>query len=328
MQNLYRKKMPKRTFHQSVVDLLRLSPEQFDEFQTLAKQHLGEGTLHEGIPRPKNKILPSTWRTIADVDSPNTLAAMIHAERGAHNDHTNNFHEGGGLWEGAYSLFNGLWNASGIGPQFQKWFGYDYDAEENLPTDLDRQYAQIVSQSYTSMDDRRDDIGDWHRDVSMDTDRYTVWVDEDDHAIHVGIRGTKAELGDLKSDLHIAYNNTSGNVDDLVEYLQEVAEKYPDWTLDATAHSLGGSELLEAGVNNDLGYDRFNLLNPGMNPFWGLNNAQSAIDDDRFHWYLNTGDMISNGFASMVNDDTHVTWAKPESSPLHNHSVSQWSGTY
>ena len=105
MQNLYRKKMPKRTFHQSVVDLLRLSPEQFDEFQTLAKQHLGEDTLHEGIPRPKNKILPSTWRTIADVDSPNTLAAMIHAERGAHNDHTNNFHEGGGLWEGAYSLF-------------------------------------------------------------------------------------------------------------------------------------------------------------------------------------------------------------------------------
>ena len=327
MENLYKKRFPKRTFPQSVVDLLRLSSDQFEQFQTLAKQHLGEATLHEGIPRPTNKILPSTWRTIADVDSPNTLAALIHAERGAHDDHTLDFHEGGGLYEGAHSLLNGLWNATGLGPAYQSWFGsFDYDSEENLPTALDRQYAQIVSQSYTKIDDRRDNIGDWHRDSALDTDRYSVWIDDDEHKIHVGIRGTKAEVGDILADAHIVYNNTSGNVEELVEYLEKVSEKYPEWTLDASAHSLGGSELLEAAVNNDLGYDRFNMLNPGMNPFWGLNNAQSAVDDNRFHWYLNSGDMVSNGFASMVNDDTDVTWSKPKSSPLYNHQLTQWTG--
>ena len=62
-----------------------------------------------------------------------------------------------------------------------------------------------------------------------------------------------------------------------------------------------------------------------MNPGWGLNNAQAAIDDPQFHWYLNTGDMLSNGFASMVGEDTAVTWSKPDHSPLHNHGVAQWS---
>lgn len=110
-------------------------------------------------------------------------------------------------------------------------------------------------------------------------------------------------------------------MEDLVSYLEKVADKYgDDWILDATGHSLGGNELLEAGVQNpELGYDRLNLMNPGMNPGWGLNNAQLAIDDPKFHWYLNSGDLISNGYASMISDETQVTWSKPAHSPLHNH---------
>ena len=328
MENLYRKKFPKRNFHQSVVDLLRLSPEQFDQFQQLADQFQGNGVLHEKIKRPKNKILPKTWETLANVDSASTLAAMIHMERGAHNDPDSHFHEGGGLWEGGYSLFNGLWNGIGLGPEFQNWFGsFDYDASENKPTKLDNQYAHILQQSYKPIDERDEQVGDWVRDDSLDTDKYSVWVDDGDHEVHVSIRGTKLNTSDLFADLHVIYNNTSGNVEELTTFLEKVVEKYGDYTLDASAHSLGGSELLEYGVNNpDAGFDRYNLFNPGQNPMWGLDNAQQAIDSDKFNWYLNSGDVLSNTFASLVNDGTHVTWAKPSHSPLNNHGVAQWTG--
>ena len=327
MENLYRKRIPKRSTHQRVVDLLRLSPDKFQQFQGLAKQYLGESVLHANIRKPKNKIKKSTWRTIRDVDSPSTLAALIHMEQSAHDDPDNEFHTGGGLLEGASSLFNGLWYSVGLGPEFQNWFGsFDYDAPENKPTKLDNHYAEIVQQSYKPITDRVDEIGDWDRDTSLDTDRYSTWVDDIDQAVHVAIRGTKANMSDIISDFHIIANNTSGNVDELTEYLEKVKDKYSEYELDASAHSLGSSELLEAGVNNpDLGFDRYNLFNPGQNPLWGLNNAQSAMDNDKFHWYLNSGDVLSNTFTSLLNDGTQVTWAKPGHSPLANHGLAQWT---
>ena len=328
MENLYRKKFPKRTFNQSVVDLLRLSPKQFNQFQSVANQHLGNGVVHKSIRRSKNKILPKTWQTISTIDSPSTLATMIHMERAAHNKPESHFHEGGGLWEGSYSLFNSLWNTVGLGPEFQDWFGsFDYDASENKPTALDNRYAQILQQSYKPMGERDEQVGDWVRDGTLETDKYSVWVDENDQEVHVSIRGTKLNSADLFADLNVIYNNTSGNAEELTKFLEEVVDKYGEYQLDASAHSLGGSELLEVGVQNpDLGFDRYNLYNPGHNPLWGLDNAQAAIDNDKFHWYLNSGDILSNTFASMVNDDTDVTWAKPGHSPIDNHGVQQWVG--
>ena len=267
---------------------------------------------------------------IRDVDSPNTLAALMHMEQSAHDDPDNEFHKGGGLTEGASSIFNGLWYSIGLGPEFQNWFGsFDYDAPENKPTAEDNLYAAIVQQSYKPIDDRVDEIGDWDRVESLDTDRYSTWVDEKDHQVHVAIRGTLGNSADLIADFHVIANNTSGNVDELTEYLEKVKQEYSDYELDASAHSLGSSELLEAGVNNpELGYERFNLFNPGQNPLWGLDNANAAVQDEKFHWYLNSGDILSNTFVSMINENTQVTWAKPGHSPLNNHGIAQWTEEY
>ena len=327
MENLYKKRRPTRTFHQSVIDVLRMSPDQFAQFQTLAGQHAGGPPLHTSIPRPKNKILPSTWATLRDVDTPSTLAALMHVEKNAHEDHNSEFHEGGGLWDGTKSLFNGLWYSIGLGPEFENWFGsFDYNAAENKPSKLDNQFAQIVMQSYEKPEDRVDELGDWDRVEALDTERYSVWVDESDKQVHVAVRGTVASMSDLLSDIHILYDNTSGNVDDLVEYLEKVKDLYPGYELDASGHSLGGSELLEAGVEHpDLGYN-YNLFNPGHNPFWGLGNAKAAVEDEHFHWYLNSGDMISNTFSGLLEDGTDVHWSKPKHSPLKNHGLAQWTG--
>ena len=96
MENLYKKRFPRRNVHQRTTDLLRMSKPQFDQFQGAAKQFLGESVLHPNLKRPRNKLLPSSLHTIKNVTHPGTLAALIHMQKLAHNDPNKDFHEGGG----------------------------------------------------------------------------------------------------------------------------------------------------------------------------------------------------------------------------------------
>ena len=77
MDNLYKRKFPKRSRHETVVDLLRLNDSQFKQFQDVAGQYMGGALVHKKIRRPRNKLLPRTLRTLRNVDSPQTLAALI-----------------------------------------------------------------------------------------------------------------------------------------------------------------------------------------------------------------------------------------------------------
>ena len=320
MKNLYKRRFPKRSKHESVVDILRMNDTQFHQFKDVAGKYLG------GSLKSKKKLLPSALKKIKNLDSPATLAAMIHMEEAAHDDPSKEYHMGGGLMESSTSIFNSLWNTIGLGPEFESWFGhYDYDSPENRPSQEDQDYARILQQSYLAVDDRDDTVDDWVRDSDLDTDRFSVWVDEDDREVHVALRGTKAEMGDILADAHIIWDNTSGNVDDVADFLEKVQDKYEGYTLDASGHSLGGNELIEVVSDRQLDqYERFNLFNPGMNPMWGLDNAKDIVQDERMTFYLNTGDILSNTFISLIDDATNVVWSKPTHSPLTNHSLTQW----
>ena len=330
MQNLYKRRFPKRTFHQRVIDVLRMSQSQFAQFQGVAKQFLGESVLHPNIKQPKNKLLPSSLRTIRDMDHPGTLAALMHLENIAHKDTTKEFHEGGGLVEAGTSILHSLWNTVGLGPEFNDWFNfYDYDSPENKISSEDREFAEFVQQSYKEQDERITDIGDWVRDSSIGNDKFSVWVDREDDRVHVALRGTKANMGDLASDLHILMNNKSGNEQEIYEYLEQVQEKYPDAKLDASGHSLGANQLIEVfEKHQDLHYDRVNLFSPGTNPMWALDDSKLAVQDERFYFYLNSGDVLSNTFVSLLpSERENVYWAKPTHNPLNNHGISQWVDT-
>ena len=74
MQNLYKRRFPKRNFHQQVTDVLRMSQSQFVQVQGAAQQFLGERVLHPNLKRPKNKLLPSSLRTIRDMDHPDSCS--------------------------------------------------------------------------------------------------------------------------------------------------------------------------------------------------------------------------------------------------------------
>jgi len=330
MENLYKKRFPRRSTHQRITDLLRMSEQQFGQFQGVASQFLGESVLHPNIKLPKNKLLPSSLHTIKNLDHPGTLAALIHMQQLAHNDPQKDFHEGGGLLETSTSLLSALWNTAGLGPEFNDWFGfYDYDSPENKISKEDQEFAEIIQQSYKDKDERISEIGDWVRDASIGNDKFSVWVDQHDDRVHVALRGTKLNMQDIGSDLHILYNNKSGNEQEIYEYLREVQDKYPNAELDASGHSLGANQLVNVfEENEDLHYDRVNLFSPGTNPMWALDDSKEAVKDERFFFYLNSGDVISNTFISLLpSEREHVYWSKPTHNPLTNHGVAQWVDT-
>ena len=330
MENLYKRRFPRRNVHQRTTDILRMSQQQFGQFQGAAKQFLGESVLHPNLKRPRNKLLPSSLRTIKNVDHPGTLAALLHLEQIAHNDPKKDFHQGGGLLETSQSLLSSIWNTAGLGSEFNSWFNfYDYDSPQNKISKEDQEYAQIVQQSYKTKDERTGEIGDWVRDTSIGNDKFTVWVDQEDDRVHVALRGTKANTSDLQSDMHILLNNKSGNEREIYEYLEQVQEKYPDSTLDASGHSLGANQLINVfEEHKDLHYNRVNLFAPGTNPMWGLDTSKEAVKDDRFYFYLNSGDLVSNTFISLLpSEREHVYWSKPTHNPLTNHGIQQWVDT-
>jgi hypothetical protein len=321
--------MPKRSHHEQVIDVLRMNETQFHQFRQVANQFLGTGVLHKQIRAPKQKILPTSLKLIKNAKHPGTIGSRMHMEKIAHDDHSKDFHKGGGLAEAANSIFHGLWNTVGLGPEFNEWFQFfDYDSPENRISEADKKYAEIIQQSYKDQSDRVNDVSDWKRDATLGDDRFSIWVDQADQEIHVALRGTKTG-GDVMSDLHILLNNQSGNEEEIYDVLKDVQDKYPNYQLDASAHSLGANELIEVfDQHPDLNFSRVNLFAPGENPGWGLDGAKQAVDDNRFHFYLNSGDIISNTFVSLIpSGRDNVHWAKPTHNPLTNHSIGQWVGT-
>ena len=296
MENLYKRRFPKRNFHHQVLDVLRLDKKKYKQFQSVANQFAGNEIYNENIRRPKQKVLPNSYKTITEVQ-PNTLAALLHLERMAHNDHKKNFHEGGGLLDATKSIFRGLWNTIGLGPEFNDFFNFfDYNSPENRISDEDKQYARIVHESYVEKEDRDDEVNGWVRDTDIGNDKFSVWVEGNDK-VHVALRGTKKQLADAMSDINIIKDNTSGNLGEITEFLRNVQDKYKDYDRDVSAHSLGANQLMESFEKNaDLDYERVNLFQPGLNPLANLDEARQAVKDDMYHFYLNSADMISNTF--------------------------------
>ena len=69
------------------------------------------------------------------------------------------------------------------------------------------------------------------------------------------------------------------------------------------------------------------LFNPGVTPTHNLDTLKNATDDERFHFFLNAGDLISNGAISVRNKDSksEVYYGDAGMNPLSNHSLSQWT---
>jgi hypothetical protein len=333
MSNLYKKRFPKRSFQDTVFDVLRLNDEQWNQLKGIANHYLGDETFHPSIPRyPPTKLLPSSLRQIRDIDHPTTLASLLHVEDKAHHDPTKEFNRGGGLLETTSSLFSTLWNLVGFGPEFKSMFDYfGWTTPSKKETPLDRQYAQIVQESYKSIDKRADNVDDWLRLPRFDNDRFSAWVQRDEKIVHVALKGTST-ISDVFSDLSIIGSNHSGHEKEVRDYLRDVVRAYGhNYTYDVSAHSLGGAELVNVFNEDDSQlnkYDRINVFNPGSTPTHNLSAAKDAIKDERFHFFLNSGDLLSNTYGSLIPSGfENVVWGSASHNPMYNHSLGQWIET-
>ena len=327
MRNLYKQQFPSRTPEEHILDVLRLSQDEFGQFQGVAKHWLGlEGM--DGISRyPPTKLRPQSLHTVASTDQ-NTLAVLAHQEEAAHADHKNNFHRGGGLSETFKSIFSGLWRLTPVGFA-TNWVMDKLDVSPNATplSEEDHLWADIVHEAYQKQRER--EVKGARYVPSVSTEKIAVYIDNAAKRVHLGVRGTKMNMSDLVSDLHIVAGNKSGHEDEIRQQLTDIIGNFDQSVdFDIAGHSLGGLEVMNImmGPSNDQ-LDRIKevaLFNPGLTPTHNLSTAKEAVDDPRFNFYLNTGDLISNGFASLVDSETDVHWGKAGANPLSNHSLDQW----
>jgi len=333
--NLYKKRFPKKSFEHIVLDVLRLDETQWAHFKGVSRHWLGEEVFHDQVPsKPKNKLLPSSLREIRDVDSKNTLAALLHVENAAHNDPSKEYHRGGGLLEATSSIFSTLYNLVGFGPEFDKLFeNIGWKAPKNRETPLDRYYAKAVQESYKSIDNRDDSIGGgsnmWVRLPRFDNKKFSVWLDREEKRVHVALKGTTT-AADVWSDIKLLGSNRSGHEKEIRDYLIDVTRAYGlNYTYDVSAHSLGAAELVNVFQEDQPQlnkYELINIFNPGTSSVANLDAAKHAVKDPRFKIFLNSGDILSNTYVSLINSDSNVAWGDASHNPSYNHGIQQWVG--
>ena len=329
MQNLYKKKFPKRSERDIYFDILRMSETQFEQFQKTA-HHLNPYNDYfytDSIKAPTTKLLPSSLDSISTLDNQSTLVPLIAMEREAHTNYKNDFHRGGGLYDTVCSLFTTLWKVIGIEEQFNHWFKYfDYTPPSHNIKATEKIYARFIDETYSEPDMRDDTIGQWIRDSDFDTEHCSTWVNEELHKIHVSVCGSLLTSNDIWSDCELLLGRESGTASILDKYLNDVTGLYKGWLFECSAHSLGSATVIELFYNKiKPEFLRAYLFNPPLSPHYNTTQAKFVVDDDRFYLFLNAGDPISNLYASVIPDTRlNVIWGKPGSSPLKNHTIAQW----
>ena len=339
MRNLYRKKLRVRNPHETALDVLSL-PDDFYEnhFQKVARHWAGETVYHADFPPPPSKLLPSALATVATTEK-HTLAALLGVEAGHHANPKTEFHSGGGLSETASSIFSSLWNWTGAGPLWRKIkgvFGKKETTKQIPEADQDR--ARLVQESYKSVDERDDRVGKWIRLPKYDTDRLSVWMNPDLRVFDISIRGTKMNLSDIVADLHIVGGNKSGKEDELEQEILDIIKTNTrlsdsnEYTYELSGHSLGANQVMNILADSiktpimERVKDAY-LFNPGITPTHDLDVAKRATNQERFHWFLNSGDIVSNAAISIRDADSksEVFYGTPGTSPAGNHSLDQWT---
>jgi len=333
--NLYKRKFPQKGLEGTVLDVLRLSPQEWSNFRGVARHWLGDTDFHDQVPQhPPQKLLPSSLKEIRDVGNQNILAALMHVEHAAHTDRNNEFHEGGGLKETATSIFSTLYNLVGLGPEFESMFeSLGWVPPKNRETPLDRYYAKIVQESYLPIEKRDGSIGGgtnaWVRLPRFDNQKFSVWLDREEKAVHVALKGTST-AADIWSDISLFANNRSGHEKEIRDYLRDVIRAYgANYTYDVSAHSLGAAELVNVFAEDEHQlnkYETIRIFNPGTMPTHNLDAAKNAVQDPRFKIFLNSGDILSNTYVSLVNPNSNVAWSNASHNPAYNHGIGQWVG--
>ncbi len=209
-------------------------------------------------------------------------------------------------------------------------------------TEVDEQYARVLSAGYKHVGKREAEALGWHRVPKWDSEYVSVWDNPDGHR-YIVVRGTDfGHKQDVMHDINIARWGTT--VDAVGRDLQNILDDTePSRIVDVGAHSLGTVLALEAYKNNPDLQNRIHitrLYNPQLIASGMMPSVAKAFEKDpRVRYFINLGDLVSSGgfgtegpknvvYRTPLYNSIHYKDTGGGLDPYHNHVLRQWEGPY
>ena len=218
-----------------------------------------------------------------------------------------------------------------------------------MQTEVDEQYARLISGGYRLPGTRPDELMGWNRVPKYDSNYVSVWDNPDGHRF-VSVRGTKPHKNDVSTDLiHDAHIAVRGTTSDVVgpELQHILDDTEPNKIVDVGGHSLGTVLILQAYAKNKDLQARVHLTrlyNPAYNPSLLAHSAMPSVakdfeQDPRVRYLINVGDVVSMGgfggegpknvvYRTPIGNTIHWNETGGGLDPLHLHLLRQWQGPY
>ena len=191
--------------HSKLTHVIANMPQPFwDHVKKTAKDNVGK--------KRRKKLLPSALHTLANTKTPQQFNAKLAWEEELHNDHSQNFHKGGGLQETANSVLSMLWNNIKDLPGGEKVANLFTSPEYGDPlTDIDHHNADTLQQAYNQdIDSRATTMHGWIRVPKFDSPYITVYWNPADDSVYTAVRGSISATDWLYHDVGIVLNQHPG----------------------------------------------------------------------------------------------------------------------
>ena len=213
-------------------------------------------------------------------------------------------------------------------------------------TEVDEQYARLLSGGYKHKGFRPDELLGWTRVPKWDSRYVSVWDNPDGHR-YIAVRGTDfAHMHDVYHDINIA--RTGSTYDEIGAEMQDILDDTePSRIVDVGSHSLGTVLVLQAYKGRPDLQSRVHmtrLYNPAYNPQliqagWMPSVAKDFEQDQRVRYLINLGDGVSLGGLGGAGPKNVVyrtplgntiQWSETGGGldPYHLHTLRQWQGGY
>ena len=232
---------------------------------------------------------------------------------------------GDGIISAMNTIGHTLLNFTGL-PALKEYF--ESGREKKTMTEKDKLFAMALNDTYKNIDEREQSIhlgGETLKRIpSYDTDRYSVWQ-EDDGEYLISVHGTT--LGtDLWSDTKILAGNTSVSESDLNDLLTTLDNQ--NITYDIAGHSLGTS-LIHNALQEDEKHnvDEVFMFNPASSAFQSSDYLREEGNRTNYNYYINPSDVVSHGLYQQMSNETiknNTVLGSYKFSPLAAHSMDQW----
>ena len=287
--------------------LARMPEAQWKIFQKHAQEYL------DGSKIPKTKLQKHALRLITKHKS----RKLIHNVEWARHKKTK---RGAGIPEAISSLAHVVSNTLGF-KYLRDLIGYGPNRKSL--TDVEKNYARSLQESYKKISDRKDKIGDMIRVPEFGSDRISVWKEGDEYLISV--HGTKGTLHDILQDVAIAggrERTTNQELEKLMDKFDELGFRY-----NVAGHSLATEYIYNALPEHGQNIDGIFLFSPASSPFQAVDALKEEANDERIQFFLNEGDLVSSALYDQMTQETvddRVHIAPYMWSPLAAHGLEQW----